>query len=90
MQAPRVAMVGAGYFARFQLEGWRDCGVKVVALCDTRQERAQALARQMTGERLQMHVAAHRRLTHPAEMGTVFKTCALYPDGAPTPPGLEP
>ena len=53
-------------------------------------QRAQALARQMTGERLQMHVAAHRRLTHPAEMGTVFKTCALYPDGAPTPPGLEP
>ena len=46
MQAPRVAMVGAGYFARFQLEGWRDCGVKVVALCDTRQERAQALAQE--------------------------------------------
>lgn len=46
MQAPRVAMVGAGYFARFQLEGWRGCGIDVVALCDTQRERAQALARE--------------------------------------------
>lgn len=46
MTQHRVAMVGAGYFARFQLEGWRDCGVQVVALCDTDQPRAQALAQE--------------------------------------------
>ena len=40
---PRLAMVGAGYFAQFQLEGWRDCGVPVLALCDTDGARAGAL-----------------------------------------------
>ncbi len=43
-----VAMVGAGYFARFQLEGWRDCGIDVVALCDTDRARAQALAQEFS------------------------------------------
>jgi predicted dehydrogenase len=41
---PRVAVVGAGYFARFHLEGWHDCGADVVALCDLELARAQALA----------------------------------------------
>jgi D-apiose dehydrogenase len=39
-----IAMVGAGYFAQFHLEGWRDSGVPVVALCDVDLPRAQALA----------------------------------------------
>ncbi len=39
----RVAMVGAGYFAQFQLEGWRDVGAPVVALCDLDQRRASML-----------------------------------------------
>ena len=42
--APRIAMVGAGYFAQFHLEGWRDAGAPVVALCDVDLARAQALA----------------------------------------------
>ncbi len=37
-------MVGAGYFAQFQLEGWRDAGAPVLALCDVDLARAQALA----------------------------------------------
>ncbi|WP_121630623.1 class I SAM-dependent methyltransferase [Tropicibacter alexandrii] len=53
-------------------------------------QRAQALARDLRGDALQSHVAAHRRLTHPQEMGSVFKTLALYPEGASPPPGLEP
>lgn len=53
-------------------------------------QRAQALARGLRGDALQSHVAAHRRLTHPQEMGSVFKTLALYPEGALPPPGLEP
>jgi D-apiose dehydrogenase len=40
----RIAMVGAGYFAQFQVEGWRDVGAPVVALCDQDAARAQALA----------------------------------------------
>ena len=39
----RVAMVGAGYFAQFQLEGWRDIGAPAIALCDIDRERAVAL-----------------------------------------------
>lgn len=51
--------------------------------------RAQALAAGLGGATLDAHIAAHRRLTHPDEMGTVFKTIALYPDGAPIPAGYE-
>lgn len=52
--------------------------------------RAQALARGLTGRALESHVAAHRRLTHPDEMGTVFKVIGFYPEGTAPPPGLEP
>lgn len=51
--------------------------------------RAQALARDMRGAALDDLVAAHRRLTHPAEMGNLFKTLGLFPAQAPPPPGLE-
>ncbi len=52
--------------------------------------RAQTLAKGLRGAALESHIAAHRRLTHPAEMGTLFKVMALTPDGAPQPPALEP
>ncbi|MEM9475082.1 MAG: SAM-dependent methyltransferase [Pseudomonadota bacterium] len=53
-------------------------------------QRAQALARTLSGPALDSHIAAHRRLTHPAEMGTLFKCLSIHhPDTAP-PPGLEP
>jgi len=51
--------------------------------------RAQALARTLSGRALDSHVAAHRRLTHPEEMGSLFKTIALFPEGAAPPPGLS-
>ncbi|MEO0681452.1 MAG: SAM-dependent methyltransferase [Pseudomonadota bacterium] len=52
--------------------------------------RAQALARAAAarGEEAEAVVAAHRRLTHPAEMGTLFKAFAVTPRGAPAPPGF--
>lgn len=50
--------------------------------------RAQKLAERMAGPALESHVAAHRRLTHPEEMGSVFKAIALFPSGAADPPGL--
>ncbi|WP_299043341.1 SAM-dependent methyltransferase [uncultured Tateyamaria sp.] len=51
--------------------------------------RAQALAAKLEGPALEAHVAAHRRLTHPAEMGNLFKVLGLFPNHAAPPPGLE-
>lgn len=45
--------------------------------------RAQALARGLAGAALDDHVAAHRRLTHPEEMGTLFKVLGVSPPAAP-------
>jgi len=50
-------------------------------------ERARALA---GGGRSDLVAAAHRRLTHPQEMGDLFKATALYRADRPPPPGLDP
>lgn len=50
--------------------------------------RAQALAQKLNSSQLDAHIAAHRRLTHPAEMGSVFKVLGLTPPNAPMLPGL--
>ncbi|WP_226624731.1 class I SAM-dependent methyltransferase [Alloyangia pacifica] len=52
-------------------------------------ERARALAARLNGTALESHVAAHRRLTHPGEMGSLFKVLALHAPDAPPPPGLD-
>ncbi|WP_170573398.1 class I SAM-dependent methyltransferase [Ruegeria atlantica] len=52
--------------------------------------RAQALATQLDGPKHDELVAAHRRLTHPEEMGNLFKVLGLYPSPSSPPPGLEP
>jgi len=51
--------------------------------------RAQALAANLRDTALQSHIAAHRRLTHPAEMGKLFKTLAITPKGTALPPGFD-
>lgn len=51
--------------------------------------RAQGLAQRMQGDRLEAHIAAHRRLTHPDEMGNLFKVLALFPKNGAPPPGCE-
>lgn len=51
--------------------------------------RAQSLAKRLSGEALNTHIAAHRRLTHPEEMGTLFKILALTPPDAPPVPGTD-
>lgn len=51
--------------------------------------RAQALAAGLSGQKLENHIAAHRRLTHPDEMGTLFKVMGLAQTQAHLPPGLE-
>ena len=49
--------------------------------------RAEALLRALTDDAGQIADALHR-LTDPAEMGTLFKVMALYPDGAAPRPGF--
>jgi SAM-dependent MidA family methyltransferase len=49
--------------------------------------RAQALAK---GDRSDRVAAEHRRLTHPAEMGDLFKVIAVHKDDRPPPPGFDP
>ena len=53
-------------------------------------DRARTLATDMNSLALDAHIAAHRRLTHPEEMGNLFKVLGLYPTTAAPPPGLEP
>lgn len=50
--------------------------------------RAERLARNLTGAAQESHRAAHRRLTHAEEMGSLFKVLAVSSAGAPPPPGF--
>jgi NADH dehydrogenase [ubiquinone] 1 alpha subcomplex assembly factor 7 len=52
--------------------------------------RAEVLARGPDGARRDAHLAALRRLTHPTEMGELFKVIACHPPAMPPPPGLDP
>lgn len=42
--------------------------------------RAQALAKNLEGEALENLISSHRRLTHPDQMGALFKFLALFPE----------
>ncbi|WP_159965866.1 class I SAM-dependent methyltransferase [Profundibacterium mesophilum] len=52
-------------------------------------ERARILARNLEGAALEAHVAAHRRLTHPAQMGHLFQAMSFGSGSQPL-PGLDP
>ncbi len=49
--------------------------------------RARRIAEGLSGCALDAHIAAHRRLTHPDEMGSLFKAIAIH-DGV-SPPGFD-
>jgi NADH dehydrogenase [ubiquinone] 1 alpha subcomplex assembly factor 7 len=51
-------------------------------------QRAARLAQGLAGAACDSHLAAHRRLTHPAEMGSLFKALAFHPHHMPPPPGF--
>jgi SAM-dependent MidA family methyltransferase len=51
-------------------------------------QRAQSLAASMSGDALENHITAHNRLTHPSQMGTLFKAIAIAPHGKPLPAGF--
>lgn len=52
-------------------------------------ERARTLATPLEEEALNSLIAAHRRLTHPTEMGNLFKVLGLTPANIAPPPGLN-
>ena len=54
------------------------------------QARADRLARNLAGAALESHQAALARLTHPQEMGSLFKVLALTRASVPLPPGFAP
>ena len=51
-------------------------------------ERTEALAKNLSGGRLESHMAAYRRLTSGDEMGTLFKVLAITRTGSPALPGF--
>ncbi len=53
-------------------------------------DRANVLASGMSEAAVKNLISAHRRLTHPDEMGNLFKVLGLYPLQFSPPPGLEP
>ena len=50
--------------------------------------RANQLAGRLSGAALVSHIAAHKRLTHSEEMGTIFKVLGIFPPNSKIPPGL--
>lgn len=52
-------------------------------------QRAQTLSQRLTGAQLDQHIRAHQRLTHPDEMGNLFKVLGLFQKGQPPPAGLD-
>jgi D-apiose dehydrogenase len=75
----RIAMVGAGYFAQFQLEGWRDAGAPVLALCDLDAARRQSLAARFGIERLYADAALMMDSVHPDLLDVVLPPAAQEP-----------
>lgn len=51
--------------------------------------RANALLKGASPEQADTIVSGHRRLTHPDEMGQLFKVLALWPKDSPQPPGFD-
>jgi D-apiose dehydrogenase len=74
--AERIAMVGAGYFARFQLEGWRDAGAPVAALCDVDLVRAQTLGADFGKPRCFSHAAVMFDAVRPTLVDVVLPPAA--------------
>ena len=52
-------------------------------------ERAKKIAKNLSGENLENHIAAHRRLIHPNEMGSLFKAISLFQKKTHCPVGFQ-
>lgn len=69
-------MVGAGYFAQFQLEGWQDAGSPCVALCDRDSNRLAGLADRFSIRDRFVEVAAMLDETEPELLDVVLPPAA--------------
>ena len=76
MTAPRIAVIGAGYFAAFHLEGWRACGAEVVGLCDTDAGRLAAQAQRFGVSRTHTDLLSLLDETRPTLVDVVLPPAA--------------
>jgi predicted dehydrogenase len=75
----RIAMVGAGYWSQFQLEGWRDAGAPVAALCNRSDAPAQALAQRFSVPQVYTDVVAMLDAVRPTLVDVVLPPQAQEP-----------
>ena len=75
----RVVMVGAGYWAQFQVEGWRDAGTPLVAIANRHLENAQALAQRYGIARCYSDVATMLDAERPTLVDVVLPPVAQEP-----------
>lgn len=75
----RVVMVGAGYWAQFQVEGWRDAGAALAAICNRHLGAAEALARRYAVPRCYDDVAAMLDAERPTLVDVVLPPVAQMP-----------
>ncbi len=79
MTPARVAVVGAGYFAAFHLEGWRDCGAQVVGLCDLDAARVQSIAQRFGVQRTYTDALQMMQAERPTVVDVVLPPQAQAP-----------
>jgi D-apiose dehydrogenase len=75
----RVVMVGAGYWAQFQVEGWRDAGTPLRAIANRHIENAQALAQRYGVPTCYDDVAAMLDAERPTLVDVVLPPAAQEP-----------
>ena len=75
----RVVMVGAGYWAQFQVEGWRDAGAPLCAIANRHIENAQPLARRYGVPRCYSDIAAMLDAERPTLVDVVLPPAAQAP-----------
>ena len=75
----RVVMIGAGYWAQFQVEGWRDAGAPLVAICNRHLDAAQALAQRYGVHRCYSDVASMLDAERPTLVDVVLPPVAQEP-----------
>lgn len=75
----RVVMIGAGYWAQFQVEGWRDAGAPLSAIANRHIEAAEALAQRYGVPRCYSDIAAMLDAERPTLVDVVLPPVAQEP-----------
>ena len=75
----RIVMVGAGYWAQFQVEGWRDAGASLAAICNRHLDAAEQLAARYGVPRCYTDIAAMLDAERPALVDIVLPPVAQAP-----------